>query len=250
MILNVENFERILKKATLNFNLDSAHLNLTEKGIKSKMISSSNDVIILLDTKNNVIPDLKNEVDFYFNEPSQSILPFLGLIDDEIADIKLYNENIRINVDEQKSDIHFCSELIVSTFSGESPKAGVTYFMSFLVNDEFIKKFDKIKKIAPRFGKVYFTVKDKNLFIETTDKTNRFCNNLSFHLNEVDEDNLTLCFDFKNMSSLMSIIENESSESDTFTINLSYIKKQELGMLFAGKNDESERYYLMSKAEF
>jgi hypothetical protein len=38
-----------------------------------------------------------------------------------------------------------------------------------------------------------------------------------------------------------------NGDSENFTLQFAYVEEQEMGMLYAEKNDGNEKYYLMSK---
>lgn len=247
MKVNVENFKTVLQKATLNFSIDNVHLNIKPDKIVSRMISPNRDSIVLLDIENNAFSGLgaDAEHDFYFSEPNQTLMPFLNLIDDEEADIRTYREKILIETDNgQKMNIHFCSNQIVHIFTGDNAKENTEYFISLPIDNEFLDVFKKIKAIGAYFGKIYFTVKNDIFAIETTDKSNSYSNSLIFNLTDVEYDDITLCFDYKNFSNAIKVID-----SDVFTMKFSYSKEQELGLLFIKKSDETENYFLFSRQE-
>lgn len=244
MRINVDNFENVLRKATMNLSINSVQLKIDKEKVRSKMISEDRSNIIILDVENDIIPEMGEEVDFNFSEPAQQLVPFLKLIDIEEAEISLHNEKIVIKNGRQRSNIHFCSPTVVSVFGSDA--RDVDYFLEMDINEEFTEAFAKIKKIGNRFGKIYFNVEDGKFSIETSDKTNRFSNGLKFDISEISRDtsNLTICFDFKNMTNLMAII---NGNIENFKFHFAYIEEQELGMLFAESNDGSEKYYLMSR---
>jgi len=242
MNINILNFKNILQKATLNFSIKSIQLKMIDDKIKSSMISDSRDVIVIIDTENTVIT--ANDIEFNFSEPSVNLIPFLNLVDEDEANIDIKNEKITIKSGSQKSDVHFCSPTIVSIFGSREPKEGIEYFTKIDIDEVFVDNFKKLKKIGSRFGKIYFTVDNKKLIIETTDKTNRFSNNLKFNIIDIDYGDLTMCFDFQNLSDLMMVI---GSRVDEFIMEFAYIEEQEKGMLYAYTRDNSENYYLMSK---
>ncbi len=62
---------------------------------------------------------------------------------------------------------HFSSPDFVSSYKGDKPKID-NWFFNEKINDDIINKFNKIKKIAGKFGKIYFTIEDNKLYIETT----------------------------------------------------------------------------------
>lgn len=249
-ILNVVNFKDVLQKATLNFSIDSVQLKFKDDKIKSGMISAGSDAIVILNVDNNVLPDVKDEVTFNFAEPQQQLVPFLNLIDDEEVQCEIKEEKLVLVSDNQKSDIHFCSPQIVKVFSASDPKEGTEYFLTMDVDDNFIEAFLKIKKIGARFGKVYFNIENNKFVMETTDKSNRFSNGLKFTLvdrvakKKKDQiDDLVLCFDYKSIVNLMAVLDDEQE----YQISFAYLEEQELGMLFLGSEDLSEKYFIMSR---
>lgn len=249
-ILNVVNFKDVLQKATLNFSIDSVQLKFKDEKVESGMISASSDAIVILNMNNDILPEVTDEVTFNFAEPQQQLVPFLNLIDDEEVQCEIKEEKLVLVADNQKADIHFCSPQIVKVFSASDPKEGTEYFLTMDVDDDFIEAFLKIKKIGARFGKVYFNVEDNNFIMETTDKSNRFSNGLRFTLVEKmakkkkDEiDDLVLCFDYKNIVNLMSVLD----EGQEYQVSFAYLPEQELGMLFLGSKDASEKYFIMSR---
>lgn len=249
MNINIVEFKKILKKATLNLSLDSVQLNFTRDKIKSKMITNANDAIVILDLPNTVIPDVKehNEHTFNFHDPNQSIIPYIGLIeDDQQTNINVLQEKIVLTTGNLKSSIFFCSPAVVAVFNRDNVRSGNDYLAEFVLNDDFIKQFNMIKKIGMRFGKVYFSILNKKLVMETTDKTNRFSNGLSFNLFDIESDDLTLCFDYKNFVNVMASIDNDY---ENFMFHIIYQADTEMGLIYFNKVDDSERYFLMSRQD-
>lgn len=244
MNVNVDGLKDVLKKATLNFSINSVQLKFDNDKINSKMISNNRDCIVVLDIDNDVC-DVDDEYEFNFSEPNQQLIPFLNLIDDEEAVIDVHNEKIVVKNGRQRSNIHFCAEQMVSVFGSDAAREGIEYFLSMEIDDNFGEAFGKIKKIGSRYGNVYFNVDEGVFSIETADKTNRFSNGLKFELTRVSNvDDLSICFDYKNFINLMTVINGSAEE---FTLNFSYVEEQEMGMLYAEKNGGNEKYYLMSK---
>jgi hypothetical protein len=212
-------------------------------------MQNSKDAIVILDVANDVL-EIKRGAEYTlnFSEPSISVMPYLALIEgDEEADIRIFDEKIAITSGNQKSNIFFCSPNVVTVFSATAPRESVKYFVSFDLNSSFISDFNKIKKIGMRFGKIYFTVINKIFSMETTDKQNPYSNTLKFDLlQDIKEDDLNLCFDYRNFVNLMSVIEDDF---DNFRTNFAFVRQQELGMVFVEKKDGTEKYYLMSRKE-
>jgi len=243
MRINVENFKDLLKKATVNFSIETVQLKFGGGKVKSNMVSSNGNTISLLDVENGII-DTNDETDFNFTEPAQAVIPYLNLFDETMVQLLLYDNRMTLKSDTQRSNISFCSPLIVNLLGTDNMKTDLDWFFEFDVDENFKNNFNKIKKIGGRFGKVYFEVKDNNISIETCDKTNQYSNGLSFILDEaIGSDNLLLCFDYKDIVNLMAVINSR----EDFKISLTYKEEQELGMLYAKSTDESEKYFLLSK---
>lgn len=249
MNINIVEFKKVLKKATINFSLDSVQLNFSRDKVKSKMVTNANDAIAILDLPNAVIPGISehNEHQFNFNDPNASLMPYIGLIeDDEQTDINILQEKVILTTGNLKSNIFFCSPAVVAVFTRDSFHTGQDYLAEFQLTEDFLHQFNMIKKIGMRFGKVYFSVVNKKLLMETTDKTNRFSNGLRFDLFDIDKDDLSLCFDYKNFVNVMSAIDDDY---ESFTFHIIHREETEMGMIFFSKIDDSERYFLMSKAD-
>lgn len=243
MELNVNEFKKLIKKATLNHSIDSVLLNVTKDNITSSMKSNAKDVFSILDIPNDVISDVKEEFILSFADPKSNVLPFLNLLDDEEVPVKLSDNKIVLD---KKATLVFEDPSIISTFSGKNIQDSVEFFTEIELTDELIENINKIRKIANKFGKIYFTVSDNVLYIETTDKTNRFSNSFEFSIQDVKKDDLTLCFDYRNFSNLMNVINGDYEE---YKFKLTYFEKQELGGLYCVKEDDTEKYFLTSMKE-
>lgn len=244
MKVNVENFKSIIKKATLNNSIDTVQLLIDPQSVKSRMISSDNTGIAILDMNNDII-NVKEELEFNFSEPAQQLLPYLNLIDEEEAEIIVKNEKIILKSEGQKANLNFCSPTVVNVFQSEARETD--YFLTLELDEDFINAFSKIKKISSRFGRIYFNVEDGIFSIETTDKSNKFSNGLKFDLEKIDGvDDLVLSFTAKNITDLMAVI---NSDFENFKLNFTYVPDAGVGLVFAESNDSSEKYYIMSNDE-
>lgn len=249
MIINTSELKDFLKKATLNFSIESVQLNLKKDTVTSRMISSASDAMSILNLPNNILPQMK-ETDILvmnFSEPNTNLIPYLNLIDDDIdTEVKIFDEKITLVQGKQKSNIFFCAPQVVSVFASDNVRSDVEYFHSITLDDDFVESFAKIKKIGAKFSKVYFGVENNVLYIETSDKQNRFSNGLRLDLCDVDYDNMSMCFDFKNVSNLMSVLGDRYNE---FTCNFAYVAEQELGMISVNNEDKSELFFIMSRRD-
>jgi len=259
--ININNFRNILRKATLNFTFDSVQIIFDSSGnMISKLTSNINNPITVINTVNNVLTDKEviipngsfnmdghDRIEFNFKDPFQTVMPYLNLIEDEYANIIIYDEKISLISNNQKSEIFYCSPRVVNIFGRESARDDITYFIQFPFTDKFFEDFNKIKKIGPRFGKIYFGVKKNKLFMETTDKQNVYSNSLKFHLGvNSDEDDLTICFDYRNIENMLTIIDDDYGN---YELSLSFLRDKDMGLMYIHNNDESEKYYFMSVSE-
>lgn len=243
MKVNVNEFRNFVQKATLNYTIDSININYDKENDKvwSKMISTTSDAVSILNVGNSIFTNVKDDVELNFCNPKTELKPYLDLIDDEEVEFKLHKNKIVLD---KKVKIHFDDPSVVSTFGGNAPSDNIEYFVTLNVDEQFFNEFKKIKKIGNRFGKVYFTVTDNKLYLETMDKTNTYSNGISFELCDVDTNDLSMCFDYNLFCNLMNVVDDEN-----FKIKLTYMEEREGGMVYLYNLDESEQYFLMSKIE-
>jgi len=242
MLIQVDKFKEVITKATINFSIESVQLNFTPEEIRSKMISFASDAIALLKIKNEVLPGISDEIQFNFVDPNSMVMPYLNLIEGETI-VKIGDEKVSLLTGNQTSNLYFCAPSVVNTLSSDGPKMNLPLLHEVAVDEKFNTIFDKIKKVGPRFDKIYFGVDKGKFYIETTDKTNKFSNGLRIVLDDCSSTDVSLCFTYRNVFSLMSIL------SDNFKLYFYYVKENNLGMLKATNADESELYFLMSKKE-
>ena len=248
MNVNVNNLKKLLGKATLNNSIETVQLSFDDVGkVSSKMISGNRDAVVLLNIDNDVITGMKKPVEMNFRETNKDFIPFLNLINEEEAKMQIKDEKLIISNGKQKSNIHFCAPQVVSVFEGEMD-ANMETFYSSVISEDFVDSFIRIKKVGSRFGFVYFIVDNKTLYIETTDKSNKFSNGLRIELQtKVKSEDISLCFDYKNFSNLMSIV---NGDFEKFRISLYFVESHNAGLLKMEKmEDKSEVYYLMSIIE-
>lgn len=241
MKINLTNFEELLRKATINFSIETLQLRFGEK-IETNMLSADGNCISILKIPNNVL-DTNDELTFNFSDPSNNVMPYIGLFDNEDIDISITDSFMKLADGSQISKISFCSDTVVKLMGTNSVKEDVEWFFETGINEDFMAKFSKIQQIGARFSKVYLDVNDGRVFLETADKTNPYSNGLKFQLADTEDANLTLCFTFKDMVNLMKIIDLDKE----FIAKFTYDKDQELGMIYVFSNDETEKYCLLSR---
>lgn len=244
MIANVRRFENVIRKCTINHLIDYVQLNVTPETISSKLINSEKNTIAILNMKNEVFLEMKKgtAMELNFDEPASSVVPYLSLIEEDEAIFEEKKEKIQLVAGTLKSKITLCQPQDSKIFGADAPKSTNKPFVKIKVNEIFREAYNKIKKIAPKFNKVYFTIEDGVLYIETTDKTNPASNGIKVDVFACeDEANKTICFPFKNFNSVMSTLEDGE-----FSLGIYYIEQADMGMISFVKEDESEKYYVFS----
>ena len=246
MKINIDNFKEVLKKATINNIISTVQLKFIGGKITSSMISNDNNAISILNIDNDVL-DTNDEVDFNFLEPAQEVTPYLNIFDNNEVNIKIQKNKIVLNDKNQQSRINFCSPIIVTLFGKTDVKKDAHWFFETDIDEEFIKAYNKIKKIGSKFGRVYFDISNGKFIIETADKTNEFSNGLKIVLSDAkDVKDRNLCFLYTDLTSIMKVITESNKD---FKIKFTYNEKQELGLLYVYSKDDSEKYCLFSMRE-
>ena len=244
MNINVNNLQDVIKKATLNYVIPSVHLNISSDTVSSKMRSQGNSVVISLELPNDVITDIPDDVDLFFDEPNLNVKPYLNLIDNDVSQLTVNDAGVVLKNGRQKTNLFFCMPSTVTTFTGNSPS--IDPFYEIDLNDEVKGQFDKIRKIAGKFETVYFTVRGKKFIIEATDRSNRFVNGISFELATLDVPDCDICLDYKNFNALLQVIDDNFTN---FKAKFVWMDAQESGMVTFERVDGKEIYHLLQKSD-
>ncbi|MCK5016217.1 MAG: hypothetical protein KAS32_04015 [Candidatus Peribacteraceae bacterium] len=247
--VNLPQFQDILRRATINFSIDNVGMSFA--GDRFEIGMRSSNAIVILKGENNVISGISHTDtwDMNFSEPNKNVKAYFDLIipdENDEAMIQMKDEKIIVKSGTQKSNLFFCSEHLISKFMGSGPKTDGEEVYSMDITQEFVDTFNLVKKVAGGFGKIYINVDDGVASIESTDKTNSFSNGMKMAIGESGFDDVTICFDFKTFNNIMTLIGGDAIE---FKIRVGYIPRSNGGMISFIKNDESEKYFLMSKRE-
>lgn len=252
MILNVNEFKHYLKKATLNFSIDSVHINIKRDTLSSIMTSPDFSSIVVLNLDNNVFSSVSEneEYDLYFQEPNRQIVPFLNLIDEDEVTFTIKENKGKVEITSggnQKSSLFLCSPEVVSVFNRSRPREELdsVFTINMAEIEEYLKK---IKKIGTRFGKVYFGSENKKFFMETTDReSGRFTNSLRFDIVSSNVDDFVTCFRFRGVMNVYSVLDELSNY--VFSLSLKEQNDATFGLIEVARNDGKENYFLMSIIE-
>lgn len=240
--INTEDFTTFVKKATLNLSINSVQLNVTKDKVWSKMTSDDQSAFVFIEKPNTFFDGIQNndELTLNFYEPRNTIMKHIGLINSPTFNADVKEEYMRVVSNKQSSRLHFCSPIRVTVFD-RNMTTDIEFNDSVTIDDEFISTYNKIKKVGNLYGKVYFSVEDGLLFIESTDKSIDISDSVKFNLAESESKDWSLGFDFKNMLNLMALIGSDGG----YTMSFLYIEEREGGLLSVKSEDNSESYILM-----
>jgi hypothetical protein len=250
--INLLEFQNLLRKATLNYSIDNVGITLKDGGFKVAM--RGNNAIVILNGPNDVISGISptDSWDLFFSNPAKNVKSYIDLIipdDNNEAVIEMMEEKVVVRTEDkrQKTNLFFCSEHSVSKFDREGPKVDGDEVFKFTITQDFVDTFNLIKKVASSFGKMYFVVEEGVVFLEGTDRTNAFANGLKMAIGETEYDkDVVICFDFKNINNIMALLNGDATD---FSIRLGYIPQTSGGLASFIKDDNSEKYYLLSIRE-
>lgn len=251
MKCNINNLIEFIKKATVRDMIDFVQINVSENQISSSLISERKDVVSVLSKDNNIFSQYgKNEkTEFVLNwkEPSQNLIPYLKIFsEDELVDCQIKDQDIILKQGKIKTKINQSIEDVKQILKKKWDLQKFNFFYEFELTDEFKEDFSVIKRLAASFEKIYFTVENNKLFLETFDSSNTFSNKLSIAQKDVNSEDLFLCFDFRAFLCLMDVLKTEEKK---YTFKMNYDKNYKAGMLFVFSDDNDEIYTLTSKRE-
>lgn len=243
MRINIKNFKEVIIKATLNFSIETLQLRFSDR-IQSDMINGNGTSISILDVENNVL-DTNEELTFNLGDLSNNVIPFISLFDNEEVELSLTDVFLTFKDGTQSIKISSTSENAVKKL-GTSDVQNTEWFYEMGIDEEFIRQFDKIKKIGSKFGKVYFVVKDNKLFLETADKTNRYSNGVKFKLaDDINMPDIALAYVYNDVVNFFHCIEMDLDKG--FILKIEYKEEQGLGCVYASSEHGNEKYALISR---
>jgi len=239
----------LLRRGTCNYSIDNVGIKFNKDTYKVGMRGSN--CIIMLNGDNDIISNIKDNDtwELNFSDPSKNVKTYFDLIipdENDEVNITLKEEKIILKSGNQKSNLFFCSETLISVFEGTGPKVNGETLFEQVIDQTFIDTYQLIKKVASSFGKVYFSITDGKISIEATDKTNSFANGMKMDIGDSDFDDINLCFEFKTFNNIMTLINGDFT---VFTMRVGYIKKNNGGMVSFIREDASEVYYQLSTRE-
>ncbi len=246
--LNVPIFQDLLRKGTCNFSINNFGINVDKDNFKIGM--KGDNCILIINGENTIITNIKEQDSWELNffEPQKNVKTYLDLLvpdeNDEVG-ITMKNEKVIIKEGNQKSQLFFCSDHLISGFDGDGPKINGDTVYESSITEEFVDTFNTIKKVASSFGKIYLIVEDGSLYMMAGDLTNSFANSMRIELGKSDYKDISVCIDFKVFNNIMTIINGDYVD---FTFRLGYVEKSQGGLL-SFTNGDIEKYYVLSQRE-
>lgn len=207
--INVQNLFKVFTKATFAGIIDPILLKITNDKIVSKMSENSSYSIIEID--NNLISNMaKDEIDLCFLSHKNTLKYFEFIkelnADEQNFDLQIFED--RIIVSDKKAKI----EVFVSDMSVVENSTLTTYNeeMFKMIYEETYSKFIKnwlvpLKAAPGKF--VYFTCRDKELFISVEDEET-LSNKIEIKIENLESDDFRFKFP-KTVFKILNIVENE-----------------------------------------
>lgn len=242
MKIKIQNFKDVITKATMNFSIETLQLRFSDR-IKSDMINGNGTSISILDVENNVL-DISEELVFNFGDPSNNLIPFIALFDNDEVDLSLTDLFMKFKDGAQITKVGFCADAAVKKLGTDDVK-DVDWFFDIVIDQDLIDRFEKIKKIGSKFGKVYFVVDNNRLFIETADRANRYSNGVKFKLADIEKEDMSLAYVYQDVCNFFHCIEMDLEKG--FTLKVAYDNEQGLGCVYAFSQESNEKYALISR---
>lgn len=244
MRINIEKFKEFLKKSTINFSIDSVAMDVTSESIVSKMRSIDGNVQCYVNKPNDVIRyDGDETYSFAFYEPRKEVIPYLNVFDEEEINLRIRENGLTLSLSRQRGNIGFIDKDVISQMISDRalPRVSFEYFFDKTIDEELILIIKKILTIGQRFGKVYIFTESGKIYIETSDRSVRNSNGITFEIGETEKNGVNMMFDYSHFRNLMKTIERDE---ESYSLKITWLDDDEFGLIYLQKNDESEHYFL------
>lgn len=252
MKINIDNFIELIKKATINYSIDYCQLTVSKEKINCSIKNNLSSIIVKLDVKNNVFSDVTEDFILNIIDAGQTIVPYLQLFDKKKeVEVKYtfirdnHIKNFDLKQDKLKSRLNFAEPIITRLFSGTLNIGDAKEIFSITIDEDFIDNYEKLKKIAVRTGKIYFSVKDKILSFIAGDTSLSHLNSFSVEIEEKNFEDIEICFDFKYYMNVISILNLDENLFDIVLL-VKTKNNSPFGILDIVSKDKSEEYFIAS----
>lgn len=251
MKINIAEFIKIIKKLTVNYTNDYCQFVISQNSIKGSILNDSGNVISKINIKNDLIDIVENEVEFNIFNSETTIIPYLQLFESETVDLKIeilrHNlvKNLILNdkISKVKTKLNLCEPLVKRYFAKEGLSNQLSFACDFILTENFIDCYNKIKKIAQKNDKIYIVSEQNQLFLESGDRSTPHINSAKIEIDNKANEDFVLCFIFQNFSALLSILEFTNK---TYSLKIMCKKEKDMGILYISDEDKTEEFYITS----
>jgi hypothetical protein len=145
--------------------------------------------------------------------------------------VGFYETHMIIKDGKNAIKIHFCDPSIVGVTTKTTPKIEFNIVLDY---QDVADAYETIKKIAPRFAKIFIGRKKNELYFLTGD--NKYSNNLCVTIKEDIGDDFEVVFDFNTFNKIFTIT------NENFIFKMEYVKERSLGLIFWEQNMNGDYY--------
>ena len=260
MKIDIEKFEKLVIKATLNHQLSYYQLIFSGGKIRISIVNSYRDIVIKHTLINDVITGMQPRRQYILNFFKKITLPskkkkkkaqiYLstgekissdlvpGIEDPNLYDLEITDELfiIKSATETYKTKIFSLNQIKQNLVQQKIPAC--LYFVT--LNPDQLEILLQQKKLGRYFRKMYFEVDKNKLYISITDKAHSI-DGCRQYITDVNYNNCLMCFEYKNIEALLNIID------DKYKIRLNYNPERVGGMLYCHSIDNREKYFLMNR---
>lgn len=238
--LNVSRFKDLMKRGTVNHAIENVKMVFTREQAVSAMRGTN--LISIVKWPNNILTGLKkaDEIDFCFVNPVTEVLPYLEILRGEMVDTKIESGYIELKEDPYLVKINLKHPNVVTAFDIDR-KPNINFFVDFHLTEEFLNFLSKTKGVSSSTGMIFMGVKDGFLYARAGGAQNELNSEINLNLVPAEFRDIELSFNFKSFTSMVSLIDTN------FTLSCAYEEEQELGLIRAVNEGESETYFIMSQ---
>ena len=250
--INVVLFLDLLKRASCNYSIENVKMVFTSTSYRVGLRGQNS--LIILSGDNDIISDIapEDEWELNFSMVQKNIKPYFDLIiADDAGQVEIIMKEDKVimkSLTNQTVDLHMCVSRTIDTYDRDTPKDNGEVVYETPISEQFIDTYQIIKKIASGFGKVYFSVKDGELFIEATDKTNSVTNGIIMKIGDTDYQDLSIPFEFKTFNNILTLVNGDYEQ---FSFRIGFIPKVNGAIVSFIKDIDgiTEKYYQLSIRE-
>jgi hypothetical protein len=248
MKINLSNFKKVIKKATLNGSIDNLQLKFENGRIKSQMVSNTRSAVTIINVENDVFDSNKNfTLNFFIIEYT---LSFINAFDQDECEAEITDDyEMIIKYGNQIERLQLFDENPIKQNILKKEPDDLKYFLALNFDDDLKLVFQKLISIGKKYKQSMHphVLLENNIFsLNLADCKNSKSNFIKFELKELKNsgfDNFKLCFDFDPFKNLYEVIKMEKN------IELKFVYDEEInrGFLSAQSDDMSERYFLRNR---